>query len=78
MIRLTNDFHGTSVILYDKAGSLSKWQVRKAARILCASDCWCADNVAGSRGKQFWGKGDERQQVWLSERSDGGAEIVGL
>ena len=75
MITLTNDFHKTEITLRDKAGILSAEQVRKAKKTLCVEDCTCS-GVAGARGKQFWGEGDERQQVWLSERRDGGVEIT--
>jgi hypothetical protein len=76
MITLTNDFHKTSITLKDKAGVLSATQVKKAKKTLCAQGCTCSD-FAGTRGNQFWGEGDERQQIWLSERRDGGAEIEG-
>ena len=76
MITLTNDFHNTEVTLKDKAGRLSADQVRKAKKALCAAGCTCS-GVAGTRGKQYWGEGKKRQQVWLSERRDGGAEIEG-
>lgn len=75
MITLTNDFHNTQITLQDKAGTLSVAQVRKAKKTLCSEGCTCS-GVAGTRGKQFWGEGNERQQVWLVERRDGGAEIT--
>lgn len=76
MITLTNDFHHTSITLKDKAGMLTADQVKKAKKTLCVEGCTCS-GVAGARGNQFWGEGSERQQVWLSERRDGGAEIEG-
>lgn len=77
MITLTNDFHNTEIKFRDRCGSLSKDQVRKAKKALCVEGCTCSD-AAGTRGPQFWGEGDERQQVWIAERADGGAEIIGL
>ena len=77
MIRLTNDFHNTEVTLKDKAGKLSAAQVRKASKALCMEGCTCS-GIAGTRGAQYWGKGEERQRVYLSARCDGGAEIEGL
>ena len=75
MITLTNVFHKTEITLRDKAGILSAEQVRKAKKTLCVEGCTCS-GVAGTRGRQYWGEGDERQQVWLSERYDGGVEIT--
>jgi|CXWL01.1.fsa_nt_gi hypothetical protein len=76
MITLTNDFHNTQITLKDKAGALSASQVRKAKKALCVEGCTCSD-FAGTRGRQYWGEGEERQQVWLYERRDGGGEIEG-
>lgn len=77
MITLTNNFHNTEITLKDRCGLISKEQVRKAKHLLCANGCTCSD-VAGTRGRQFYGAGDERQQVWIAERQDGGVEIIGL
>jgi hypothetical protein len=52
-IELTNDFHGTAVVLRAPAGRvLSAWQVRKSWRALCGFDgCRCCDAL-GRRGPQ--------------------------
>lgn len=77
MITLTNDFHNTEIRLNDRCGLLSAAQVNRSKKALCIEGCTCSDSL-GTRGPQFWGRGEERQQVWIADRQDGGAEITGL
>jgi hypothetical protein len=64
-ITLTNDFHGTAVVLRPRNGYLSRTQVMWARKKLCGiSDCTCS-GPAGERGGQA-----------VEAMPDGGARIL--
>lgn len=52
MITLTNDFHGTKVVLVPQNGRLTARQVKRARNVLCGvADCRCGNDL-GARGLQ--------------------------
>ena len=68
MLTLSNDYHNTTVTLFDRNGKLTAGQIRRARHVLCGhADCGCGDE-AGRRGHRT---GEPRQIDYQYNARDG-------
>ena len=74
-LKLTNDFHNTSITLHVVGLRLSAGQVRRARHALCGmASCDCSGYV-GVRGPQYL-EGDRVDIQCRPERADGRGPMV--
>lgn len=72
MVKLSNNFHGTTITLRASRNRLSATQVMRSRMVLCGiSGCTCG-GCAGERGPQVQ---DDGERIILEALADGGADI---